>query len=220
MISFQKKETVSKLQTAYSIVSQGANKALLDWGNIADWDLSLSTKDYGQKYIKPYFSFVKECTEMSDGCWVTDGFNGYYDLAGNKITESVPYSLVLNNGMILGINKINGTNILSYIVDINGSKKPNKLGRDIFSFYIYSSSFSFCGGAKIYPGKDGLYPGGAHNCGPAHAFFSRKELLSTSLLRGCNKKAGNGGGNRPGVGTACAAVIAIDGWQIKDDYPW
>ena len=25
---------------------------------------------------------------------------------------------------------------------------------------------------------------------------------------------------RPGIGTACAAVIAIDGWRIKDDYPW
>jgi len=40
---------------------------------------------------------------------------------------------------------------------------------------------------------------------------SRTQLLSAGNSEYCNK-------NKEGV--ACLAVILMDGWEIKDDYPW
>ena len=222
-IQMEKQDTIAQLKVAYSLISQGVNRAWADYGPIYNWDVSLSPSEFGRLYVKPYFIYTKECTSMSDGCWETDGFNGYYDLSGVKKKNTVPYSLVLNNGMILGINQVAGV-LLSYIIDINGSRKPNKMGRDIFSFYVYNTDYSFCNDAEVYTGKDGLYPGGYDNCGPPHAFYTRDELLSKSVCRACTKSTtgcSNGEDNeRPGVGAACAAVIVKDGWQIKSDYPW
>lgn len=220
----EKNDTVAQLKVAYSIVTQGMNKAWVDYGPVYNWDTTITAAEFGRRYVRPYFSFSKECTQMSDGCWNNDGFYGYYDMSGVKKMNTVPYSLVLTNGMILGINRIEGTNLMSYIVDINGSRKPNKMGRDVFSFYVYNSDYSFCGSAKRYIGRDGLYPGGYDNCGPPHAFYNRNDLLKTSTCRACTKqKAGcedGEMGTRAGTGAACAAVIVKDGWKISRDYPW
>ncbi|MCD8023998.1 MAG: type II secretion system GspH family protein [Candidatus Gastranaerophilales bacterium] len=223
VISQQEKQAaVAQLKVAYSIVSQIVNKNWEENSSIADWDLNLDETTLGRTYVRPYVTYTRECTKMEDGCFETDGFYGYYDLRGDKITTSVPYSLILNNGMILGVNLVSygKARLVSFIVDINGHKKPNKMGRDIFSFYIYNSNISFCQDAERYEDKDGLYIGGYDNCGPPHVFYTREELLGTGVLRSCSKKGYNGGGTRPGVGTACAAVIMQDGWQIKKDYPW
>ncbi len=226
IVGYQKKTTASQLKGAYSVISQAVEKAYVDYGYVGNWDLSLDEESFMNQYIKPYYVYTKECTSMSDGCWRTDNFDGYYDLAGNKKTNTVPYSLVLNNGMILGLNKADGEsggyNIISLIIDINGAKKPNKMGRDIFSFYIYNPDYSFASSKfKTYPGRGGVYPGGFAEGGPPHALCcSRDELLSSNVWRACNKSSKPGSGNRPGIGTACAAVIAMDSWEIKDDYPW
>ena len=41
--------------------------------------------------------------------------------------------------------------------------------------------------------------------------YNRDELANGSDYRACNKSKG---------GAFCAALIVMDGWQIKDDYPW
>lgn len=159
---------------------------------------------------------------MSDGCWQTGDFNGYYDLAGVKMTNTVPYSIVLNNGMVLGFNQVQDGdlyNIISIIVDINGKSGRNTMGKDVFSFYLFNNDNSL---VKTDQMKNGIYPGGYSDGGVPHTQFSREELLSTNLSRGCNKKAIRNAYdvNRPGVGTACTAVIFKDGWKISKDYPW
>ena len=70
--------------------------------------------------------------------------------------------------------------------------------------------------------KNGIYVGGYAAGGVPHTQFSREQLLSKTIPRGCNKEATQLAydGNRPGVGTACAAVIFKDGWKIANDYPW
>ena len=62
----------------------------------------------------------------------------------------------------------------------------------------------------------GLYPGGAAACYKPHAAYTRDELLGTGVHRSCNKNASN----INQLGDACAAVIMLDGWEIKKDYPW
>ena len=223
----QKKAAVTGIIAAQSILNQAVKMYAQDTDEEGsnEFDTTLSTKDFAEKYFKPYLKVAQVCTKMSDGCWKTANFYGYYDLSGKKQTETVPYSLVLNNGMILGFNKIDGTNLISILVDINGRGGRNVLGKDIFVFYTYNNA-NLCdyGFEKWKNVKNGIYPGGFDNCGAPHVAYSREELMAPSkVLRSCNKlgsNSGDGQGKRTGPGTACAAVIYKDGWKINSDYPW
>ncbi len=138
----QKKAAVTGIIAAQSILNQAVKMYAQDTDEEGsnEFDTTLSTKDFAEKYFKPYLKVAQVCTKMSDGCWKTANFYGYYDLSGKKQTETVPYSLVLNNGMILGFNKIDGTNLISILVDINGRGGRNVLGKDIFVFYTYNNA--------------------------------------------------------------------------------
>ena len=154
----------------------------------------------------------------------TENFNGYYDLAGTKITDSVPYSLVLTNGMIFGFSKIDGYNLTSIVVDINGKSRKNTLGKDVFVFSVMNSN-NLCEGAKSNGIANGVYPGSFDNCGTPHVSYSVEDLTkkNTSVYRACSKtgtRGGATGGKRTGIGSGCAAVIYKNGWKMPANYPW
>ena len=222
--SANQKATVSRLIEAQSILNQAVKSytADSDEEGSADFDTSLEPKEFAEKYFKPYLKVARVCTKMEDGCWKTGNFYGYYDLAGNKVTDVAPYSLVLNNGMIIGFSKISGTKLYAIVVDVDGHSNRNVMGRDVHSFYPYNRDNLCSYNLEKWKNlKNGLYPGGFDNCGAPHLAYSREELLEGQVLRPCNKnKAAVGGGGRTGVGSACAAVIFKDGWKISKDYPW
>ncbi len=223
----QKKAVVAGLIEAQSILNQAIKMYAQDTDEEGsnDFETTLSAQAFAEKYFKPYLKVAQVCTKMSDGCWKTGDFYGYYDLSGAKQTETVPYSLVLNNGMVVGFSKIDGYQLISILVDVNGRGRRNVLGKDVFVFYPYNSA-NLCGSAspKWKNIKNGIYPGGFDNCGSPHIAYSRKDLLApNTVYRSCNKKGtnkGDGQGKRTGPGTACAAVIFKDGWKISSDYPW
>lgn len=220
----QKKAIGSQIAEAQSILTQAVRQytANTDEEGSSEFDTTLSPQAFAEKYFKPYLKIARICTRIEDGCWKTGDFNGYYDLAGHKMTN-VPYSIVLNNGMVLGFSKIDGTNLVSIFVDVNGQSKRNVLGKDVFSFYPYNSANLCNTGTEKYKNiKNGIYPGGFDNCGTPHVAYSREELLTaTNILRNCNKVGlVDYSGNRPVLGAGCAAVIFKDGWKISNDYPW
>jgi len=222
----QKRAAVSGLLEAQSILNQAVKMYAQDTDEegSSEFDTTLPPQKFAEKYFKPYLKVARICTKMEDGCWKTGDFYGYYDLAGTKVTDAVPYSLVLNNGMILGFAQIEDTALMSIVVDINGHNNKNVMGRDIFVFYPYNNA-NLC--SYAYPEwkniKNGIYPGSFNNCGAPHIAYTRAELLSdNAVLRCCNKSSNcsTTGGSRTGAGSACAAVIFKDGWDIKSDYPW
>lgn len=221
----QKHAAVAGIIEAQSILNQAVKMytADTDEEGSADFDTKLSAQKFAEKYFKPYLKVARVCTKMEDGCWESGDFYGYYDIAGRKIRNTVPYSLVLNNGMIFGFSKISGTNLISIVVDINGKSKRNVMGKDVFVFYTYNSD-NLCN--YSYPEwkmiKNGIYPGSFNDCGAPHIAYSRKQLLAKNdVLRACNKSAPDvSAGGRTGAGSACAAVIFKDGWKISSDYPW
>ena len=91
------------------------------------------------------------------------------------------------------------------IIDINGAKKPNRIGRDAFAFLIPSSKLN-----------DGCtsYRRGYFNHNSNFVYPVNYKCPRDYLLQGCN----NQGGNYNGL--SCAELIRSDGWKIKDDYPW
>ena len=216
--NYEKQETAAKVKAAYSILSQAINDSISENGDIDSWDFSLLYKDFANKYLVPYLKISEICdsvacirSKMEDGRY----FRGYYELNGEK-NAGIMYSFILNNGMIVMMNQTT-LNLVVITVDINGNSGKNTLGRDIFAFYLLNhSSPTALNWTKKY--SAGLYLGGVGESGTLHAGKTRDELLSASSHRACNKETTSGG--HGGVGTACAAVIAKDGWRITKGYPW
>jgi hypothetical protein len=91
------------------------------------------------------------------------------------------------------------------IIDIDGPKKgPNKMGKDVFHFI---AMFADTGNQ----GDPGTFVPVGINYNPKYT----KEEIINQPGSGCSTKI-----TGTGSGGWCAALIMMDGWEIKDDYPW
>lgn len=216
---YQKTETVSRLKKSYTMLLNAAQRYQADTGvYITDFDTSLSGKEFMEQYFNKYLQIAKHCeNDNFNKCYGSTGSNLQY-ITGAAFSPSHS-GVILNDGSFLGA--LSHAAGVDFIVDINGAKKPNRMGRDVFSFYlinpntITNSGSSGCA-STLNSLQAGIYPGSAAACFYPHALSSRSQLLGTSVHRSCNKNATN----LNGWGDACAAVIMMDSWQIKDDYPW
>lgn len=153
-------ETVSRLKKAYSTMAQATNRIIMEEGTPKS---SSATSEDGWAYssenmynlYKKYLHNAKECGS-STGCF-TQG--EYKHLNGTPHADFDTYEdrsrLVLSDGTQVMFQKnsptcsntVDGaTNRCALIwVDLNGAKKPNTIGRDLFFFVIK---------------ENGLYPNG------------------------------------------------------------
>ena len=188
---YQKQETVSGLKKAYSSFNQAVSRSVADNGHYSTWDLSGNnnsqrTAFFLNKYIFPYLQVVKKCTPTSNECWP----NYIYAPLHNQGYEC---SAVLSDGSRIFAWVGQDSSHAWFLVDINGEKKPNKLGRDVFLFLL--RFFAVNSNDKV-----GLFPSG----------LGYQELPSRETLRQqCSIYP-----------EKCSSLIMVDGWQIKDDYPW
>jgi prepilin-type N-terminal cleavage/methylation domain-containing protein len=200
---YEKKATVEKLKTAYSILAQAVQRSEMDNGSMGEWDFDLDRLTFFDTYIAPYLKGVKKIPFRAD-FW--KGLNG---LAADYVLQP-QYSLP--NGMTMGILTMTGRyRYATFAVDLNGDKKPNKFGRDVFAFSILA----------VVPYEEAnikmkFQPGSIEQCGSgaAHYRLTREQLL----ILGCATCRNDGGTSR---GYGCSALIIMqDGWEIKNDYPW
>ncbi len=149
IVSHQKKTTVTKLRYAMSVLSQALDMAKSDYGDYSTWDYiddfdnKDSRKAFVDKYVIPYIKGAKP-SERSG-----------YDATGlgypRKNTPHQP------DGYVYGMTSPNyypitilsgiyyyagggGYGYLTFTVDLNGLSGPNQYGRDIFMFYIQTST--------------------------------------------------------------------------------
>jgi len=190
----QKQDTVARLQKAYTTLAQAIKKSELDNGPLETWDYNDPTY-FMNTYIAPYLNVIKKCSINESGCWASN--NRLYHIKGSY--ESLPSQtrILLNDGTFLAFNT--GDGHAHFYVDIDGSKGPSRFGRDVFEFTLTPTPLY--DGHKI--DKPGLYPylSGA----------DRSTITNPDFHNGCTKSGG---------GQACTSLIMLDGWQIKDDYPW
>lgn len=162
--SYQKTQYSTSAKKAYTQMNQVLLKLALDNGtidSIADYFPANSTTSAGQAIASKYI-VVKTCpqTQQDDECFAK--FDDYYDGSANatSIWQSnvkPNYKFITADGMSFAISSYgdnctqnrgfaaapdapptNSTCGFVYI-DTNGKKKPNCMGRDIFSFYITSN---------------------------------------------------------------------------------
>lgn len=197
--SYLKTQTVAQLKKAYSELCQAVNRAKVIHGDVAGWNFNLSTSDFFDTYLTPYIK-VSQKTKSQTG-------NKYYRCDGR---EEKSYSALydgaiikeLNSGMqIFTSTRTSTVTSETIIIDINGYKKPNKFGRDLFAFTICADA----NGVIAKQNDDG------ENCTIKR---TRDQLLNGygSNNYHCSK--------RNGRGIWCSALLMKDNWQIKKDYPW
>ena len=198
--NYQKKQTAMQLKKVYSLMQQALQRAEVDYEAFEYWDFTLSGSDFSDRYIKPYYKIITDYdkTDFPDEYHTTCNQGGNCDGYGTFSTTS---KIILTDGTLLAINHSStraeqATHFMTIITDLNGFKKPNKYGRDIFMF-------------SIQPER-GVMPYGVGNlAGEEQTDKYDRYYLLNGGLRGCNKD-----------GIFCAALIMMDGWEIKDDYPW
>ena len=174
-------------------------RAIADNGPMNTWELGQNgtgegSVDFANKYILPYLQISKNCETSNTG----DCDYSFYFLSS---TEPEPLNqnrtrFYLSDGTFITGVLLNTESDKRFImlIDINGKRKPNRVGRDIFEFnYLIK-----------YDGRTGKIL-------PASYYAPRSYLLSSCSIC-CNKQTGSG--------AYCSAVIMKDSWQIKDDYPW
>ncbi len=199
--NYKKKQTVTQLKKSYTVLSQAVKMSELKNGSVAYWDYTLPAKEFFETYLSNYVSINKNT--------ITDSVKSYNYLNGSTCTENLctgnSYNVFLSDGSSLTVSRATLPDGRVIIVDINGYKKPNTIGKDVFAFAIIKNY-----GLAPFGYKDfGLSDAG----GGVNQVFGDydREVLTSNTTYACSK------GKR---GFWCSALIIMDGWQIKDDYPW
>lgn len=197
LIQNHKKHVVeTRLQKFYSVISQALKQAEVDNGEFTTWtkeDMAYDengeldydkqesiAKNLFMKYTAPYLKYIK----------ITDGEVTVDENGAKVYNRPIVY---LADGTTFTI--YNGS-CLSHIIDIDGPKGSNVMGKDIFPFLICFSDNnrkSYCGSENIL-----FCP------------YSDKQFLNNreKLKEKCQSEP-----------KYCGSLIMHDGWKIKNDYP-
>lgn len=175
----KKIEYASKLKQFYSMMSQAILISEINNGDKSTWSKTPPQFDedgnrdlqgdknanyeFFMKYIAPYLKYTKETIKQN---------NTFYLANGTKIS--------MWNGSCVDFN-----------VDVNGDKKPNEFGRDMFNFHVCTK--------KNYP-PIGVY-----------SLYSPQGHTRTELVDLCANYIDR---------NFCTPLIMKDGWEFKDDYPF
>ena len=218
---YQKQQTISQLKKAYSEINQAIRLSESKFGTLDSWDFAdfesseERVKYFGENYLLPNLKVAKNCVSVHSGCWAEDTFN----IDGNSwdLGEGIGRRAFITSSGYSVYYWVHAVgNGGWFYIDVNGPKKPNTLGKDIFPFIM---SWGDAGRSDILecPKKLGFLPKGL-DC---RELPTRVDLIngSSNLDYSQNFSCKKGSGKR-GAGGYCAAVIMIDGWQMIDDYPW
>ena len=149
--------TVTQLKKMYSVVSQAMMRSVPDgdYNNIPVTDGGIAgTMNFFNDYLKTQFNILKSCTNGTQGCW-----SQKYNKAGAKSGNTYSYagkdsmSFVTADGYSIsvdtwnaedfetvktrfGVNVTGKTAMVVIHTDVNGNKKPNILGKDVFVYVL------------------------------------------------------------------------------------
>ena len=216
--NYKKKQAVTQLKATYSILAQAFEHAQADYGDVSNWGLNeyygtplSGANEITTKIVETYFiPYVKPLKNNGMTSFSRLGYSGIYALNGKtdgNLLGNWRYIIFLSNGTIVafsmdghcygeeGTNEngnwyctdFRNTNIY-IVVDINGKKHPNTLGKDVFVMSVNSSTNKF----EFYN-----YGGYASD--------------RAWLLNACSK-------NSPAGNRHCGRLIQLDGWKINYDW--
>ena len=197
--NYRKTATVVALRNVYSILQNAKQLSEADNGPMSTWKFPEGYYNYNsdelpnfvRKYYLPYFRSAKECK----------GFNCFNNYSPVTLTDVSMdglmwqnYFVTLADGTILNFFPNINAGYFWLYADINGYKKPNKVGIDIFVFDIYK------------------YASSSYKVAFWNSSLPTRERFIAMQGYACNKRA------ERFAALNSRALIVFDNWQIKDRY--
>lgn len=144
----QDQELKTAWKKSYSELTQATNLILLDNAGSLKGLCADNNDNCMRNLYAPYLSYTKSCNENSSwgNCW-HNGLSEFWYMDGTAIPSGWTNAagLILNNGAFVRFiwisSQCNNVSIGisrcgSIYVDVNGFKKPNRVGKDIFGTII------------------------------------------------------------------------------------
>lgn len=196
MTNYQKKTTATRVKKAYSEILQAIKLSEVDNDSIESWNVGnnvsiANTKTFVEKYIMPYYKGLTLCSEgINYKCGFAVSRNGANYLTINGTSLSFLYR----------------PDKIFLIIDVNNKEKPNLIGSDTFYFMTNEKyelrPFGWYDGIKREDIKNGY----------------NFKLDNTNYTLTCKKD--NKDNQNPEYRDACTALLYLDNWEFKKDYPW
>lgn len=169
----REQETVAKLKKHYQTLSNAYLMAVNENGPILNWGITADSTGLTlvANNLKKQLKINEDCGLTIDNNCAPGDKGQFKDLKGRVRTASFANETYYNfrqvDGTAVAIRVIdpvctsNNDACFEYYVDLNGSREPNTLGKDIFYFRIY-------GNDKILPVGTGYSPKtpGWQSCNP------------------------------------------------------
>ena len=196
--NYQKKTTATRVKKAYAELLQAIKLSENDNDSMESWtvgnDVSIeNTEKYIEKYIMPYYKGLTLCSEGLD------------DKCGNPMSEAGANYLTMNGTTLSFLYRPTGIYV---IIDVNNKSNPNRIGYDAFYFKTNE--------------KYELLPFGWYNGLTREQIkkgYKIPEYEENTDIYSCKKSASEDTPNELNR-HACTALLYLDNWEFKKDYPW
>lgn len=195
----QKRTTVTKLQKAISVMNQAYRLSYDDVGEVSIEDAAaMGAKEYFNKYWAPYIKVLLYCDTYETCGYKTYFFDTFnYTNKPNILPAGYGTGFITMDGFFVNIRVKGGENngkVTGQIfVDLNGTKKPNMVGKDVFILE-----------RRVDGEKGGVVI-------PFDSDASDEQINNVTCSSQSSEKTN---------GYGCAEKIRRAGWKIEKDYPW
>lgn len=191
VMNYQKKQYSTQIKKAYAQMNQVLQQMAVDGGTIGDISQYFGSTTAAGTTIASYYKVVKNCgttAEVAGSEQCFDAYDDNYDGSSNTTNNwtsnvSSYYKFVTSDGMSFAIGSYGNNCNSNYgfsaapdsptynstcgwvLIDVNGKKQPNNLGRDVFEFFITSNKTPMLyplGGFYFSSGNTGTLAGGGN----------------------------------------------------------
>jgi len=129
---------VVSLKKAFNTLKGIEKEAIQKHGDLSTWDWTLDGDKLFTRYFKDSFDTLRDCGNDTDGNCFSDEYDG-----GHDFKDTLFYRITTSDGISYAYSKYSANPIPGaqgrFWVDVNGPKKPNIVGRDLFSFNVFPS---------------------------------------------------------------------------------
>ena len=222
--NYQKQVWVNQLKKTVSVLENGFKKAMADdgvdklyntelWSYLPNTGASCTSYFYCATFLdnlSKYFNLTidKKSTPPS---------RSFSNLNNNSTVWSYPTIITFTDGAQIGFNTIyksttsvgfiplGGYGLTCFILDVNGEKKPNKLGRDVFAFVLTDDGLVTPFGSRAVISK-WCRDTGCGNSGNEQCIQNCTNAYVWDVGTNSCTESGNGFG--------CAGRIIEKGWKM------
>ena len=195
--------TVNQLKKSFStlyqliLLSEKDNGEVWEWESPDEYSYTFNESEFFKKYFEPYLKKVVDYkSNLPNVEYAT------YNIDGDRVPLARSWTILPDGSSIGLFNNSGGEDgslpgggtYMWIFIDVNNKQPPNRLGRDIFM-------------AELVRNKRIVMWGSDYN--------NRNSLITDKYGYSCKK-----GTHERYAGGNCGALIQMDGWEIKDDYPW